>query len=167
MFGDFKIGEERYAYPLARGIWEALCRRSEIEFDAIIPIPLSPDKAEAAELNRTLALARELERLCGAPVREFLKLAAPISKRRMLAAGYTLSDFERKYQQLLRVNEDVCGLQRVLLVDDTVTRGSTIRCALAGLQRVEPRMAVVVASAGRMIIKAAVANEVGFVTESG
>jgi hypothetical protein len=96
-FDDFKIGEKRYAYPFARAMFEVLKSAGALEFDAIIPIPLSPDKAQAGEVHRTLILAQEVGRLLGSPVREYLTLNTPISKRRMLAAGHTAAQFRRAY----------------------------------------------------------------------
>lgn len=162
IFMEFKFGEKRYSYPLARGIYEALRRRGELEFDAIVPIPLSPDKLKADELHRTRALALELGKLLGVRVRELLTLSEPISKRRMLAAGSTRSEFEHRYRQLLQVDDRIGELERVLLVDDVITRGSTLSCAVWKLRQARSDLDVVAASAGQMIVKPAVASEEGF-----
>lgn len=162
MFSEFKFGEKRYAYPLARAMYEALRRRKELEFDAIVPIPLSPDKAAADEIHRTKLLATELGKLLGVRVRETLSLSEPISKRRLQAIGYTPSQFERKYRQVLQVDDSAKSLERILLVDDVVTRGSTLSCAIWRLREVNKNLDIVAASAGQMIVKPAVANEKGF-----
>src|SRR5690606_33988110 len=67
MFTDFKIGEKRYAFPLAAGMHEALKSRGVPVPDAIVPIPLSPEKIAKGELNRTSALADELSALMSVP----------------------------------------------------------------------------------------------------
>lgn len=123
MFGNFKVGERGYAYPLALGIYRSLLARELVRFDAIVPIPLSPDKAEAGEEHRTRNLARELSRLLGAPVREVLILTSPISKRAMQSQGYTVSAFERAYFDALGTKGNLYGATSVLLVDDVATRG--------------------------------------------
>lgn len=45
MFQAFKVGERGFAFPLAAGIEAALRQRKLGDFDAIVPIPLSPEKA--------------------------------------------------------------------------------------------------------------------------
>src|SRR5438128_1558649 len=118
MFYRFKAGEGRLAYPLARGIYDTLSEARLLEFDAVIPVPLSPDKLEAGELNRPLALARELAQLLGARTTQALSLRAPISKRRLRNAGIAVGEFERRYTALLEVEPRVALLSRVALMDD-------------------------------------------------
>lgn len=48
-FTEFKWGEMAYAYPFALSIFEQLRQRELLEFDYVVPIPLSPDKAEKGE----------------------------------------------------------------------------------------------------------------------
>lgn len=162
MFGEFKLGERAYAYPLARGIFEALRRRSRLKFDAIVPIPLSPDKETSGEVHRTKLLAQELGKLLGVSVRECLKLTEPVSKRRMLASGYTLTDFRRRYYHALNVSRSISDCSQVLIVDDVITRGATLYCATRRLREAQPDLDIVVASAGQMIVKSAVRDESGF-----
>jgi predicted amidophosphoribosyltransferase len=164
MFGEFKLGERDYAYPLALGMFSALTICGELEFDAIIPIPLSPDKHAAGELHRTKALSQELARLLGGvAIREYLSLSEPVSKRRMLSDGYTLAQFRSRYFAALRTQQAVCNLHKVLLVDDVITRGTTISCAIRRLREINPRLEIAIVSAGQMIVKSAVLNESGFV----
>lgn len=161
MFAAFKVGEARFAYPLAAGIAAALQARGEGPFDAIIPIPLSPDKAASGELDRTKVLAAELSQLAGAGVRNYLTLAGPISKRRMILQGYTPTQFKQRYRRLLQVDPKIVDFQRILLVDDAITRGSTLAVAAAAIQAVHPQAEIVVSSAVQMIVKEVVANENG------
>jgi predicted amidophosphoribosyltransferase len=163
VFGEFKLGEKAYAYPLARGMFEALKRRNELEFDAIVPIPLSPDKETAGEVHRTRLLSQELGRLLGVPVRDYLSLATAVSKRRMQAAGYTLTEFRQRYLGALAAHEKTKELERVLLVDDVITSGSTTWCATRRLLEQHESLGIVVASAGQMIVKPVVRVERGFV----
>ena len=76
MFSEFKVGEKRYAYPLALGMYRAIHATTNTEFYLIIPIRLSPHKAIADELHRTLRLANELGRLLETPVQESLTLSS-------------------------------------------------------------------------------------------
>lgn len=158
MFSAFKIGEKRYAFPLAAGIDAALKSRGLDSFDAVVSIPLSPEKAANGELDRTDALATELARLIGAPKRSYLSLSGPISKRRMIAQGYTASQFKQRYQELLQVDPGFKQLQRIILVDDVITRGSTLSVAVAKIKTLHPDIDIVVAAAGQMVVKDAVAD---------
>jgi hypothetical protein len=161
MFAAFKVGEERYSFPLGAGIDAALRTRREAGFDAIIPIPLSPEKAAAGELDRVAALAAELARLTGTRVRAHLKLVGPISKRRMQAQGFTPTQFQARYRSLLQVDPDIINLRRIVLLDDVITKGSTLSVAAAVIRAVNPAIEFVIASAGQMIITAVVADQNG------
>ena len=102
LFYRFKSGERNLAYPLALGIYHALRKRRLLEFDCIVPIPLSPDKAAKNEIHRTRLLAEELAPLLDAPVDELLTLTKPISKRRLrIQQGLTANQFERQYYETL------------------------------------------------------------------
>ncbi len=153
VFYRFKLGEEALAYPLALGMFEALRRRNLLDFETVVPIPLSPDKAAAGELHRTRLLAKELASLLGTQVAEVLALMTPISKRRFLLDGGILSDFDREYIAALDVKDEVKGFRRILVVDDVCTKGSTIRCTLRRIRDVHPACEVVAATAGQMILR--------------
>ncbi len=161
MFADFKVGEGRYAFPFAAGIQAALHTRGLTGFDGIVPIPLSPEKAEAKELDRTGALATEVGRLIATKVYRHLSLSAPISKRRMLAQFFTLTQFKDRYRQYLQVDPAIAGLSRILLLDDAITRGSTLSVAIRAIRQVAPAMDIVVVSAVQMILKDVVADQNG------
>ena len=150
-----------YAYPFALAIFEQLRRRNLLDFNYIVPIPLSPDKVSKGEKHRTRVLAKELGHLLASRMREMLHLTSSISKRRMQAEGHTVSQFETHYREALQANvpEDA---ERILLVDDVMTRGSTVAQALETIQEQRPETSIVVATAGQMIVKEAVVEERGF-----
>jgi len=160
-FTDFKLGEMGYAYPFARAMFERLRRSDRLDFDYVVPIPLSPEKANKGEKHRARALAKELGGLLAVPVREMLTLTRSVSKRRMQAVGYSAAAFERRYAEALRT-EVPHDANRILLVDDVMTRGSTMAQALRALHGQRPDTKVVVATAGQMIVKDAVAEDAGF-----
>jgi hypothetical protein len=155
LFGRFKLGECKLAFPLALGMRDALRVRDPIEIEAVVPIPLSPDKAARGELNRTEELARELGLLTARPVLRLLRLTGPISKR---ALGASAAQFEAEYSRRLVVDESVRSLRSVLIVDDVCTNGSTLACAYRALTGTAPAVSVGAATAGQMTVKSAVAN---------
>ena len=160
-FTEFKWGEMAYAYPFALSMFEQLRRGELLEFDYVVPIPLSPDKAAGGEEHRTLALAKELGNLLSVKVCEMLGLTASISKRRMQAERFTTAQFESAYRDALQANVPA-DAGRILLVDDVMTRGSTVAQALFALREQRPEAKIVVVTAGQMIVMEAVANERGF-----
>ena len=159
LFYRFKMGEEALAHPLALGMYEALRDQGTVNFDCIVPIPLSPDKEKAGEIHRTRILARELGGLLGVKVAEVLSLSRPISKRRLLNRGFTPRQFEIEYSAALEVADRVADFDRILLVDDVCTQGTTLGCALRRIREVNAECELLAATAGQMIIKAVVTDE--------
>lgn len=155
----FKIGNQHLGYPFARAMFEALNRFDPtLEFDGIIPIPLSPDKAKRGEIHRTRVLAVELSRLMSVPVREALYLSGSISKRKMLSAGSSYAQFERAYERFLSVTDLVQGMSRILLVDDVSTHGGTLAIACKIIWRVNPNVEIVTTTAAQMVLKSVIRN---------
>ena len=87
---------------------------------------------------------------------DLLTLRAPISKRKLRNAGMSMGDFERRYTDLLQVDDRISRYGRVLLVDDVCDHGSTMRCAVDRLLSARPGLDVTCAAAGQMIVKEAV-----------
>lgn len=161
----FKTGNGNLAYPFAKGIFEGFheCGAS-FDFDAIVPIPLSPDKLAKGEIHRTKLLSDELAKLSGVPVVELLRLTSPVSKRRLLSQGYTYAQFERRYKSFLSVLDDVENFGTVVLIDDVSTRGGTIRMACEALWERNPDLEITVATATQVIIKKTVRDDSGIKT---
>lgn len=159
LFYRFKVGEKSLAFPLALGMYESLRRRKAIDFDCLVPIPLSPDKAKANEIHRTRLLAVELSDLMGIEMLDCLSLTRPISKRRLLALGYTRCAFRDEYYDALAVDKKVADSKRLLLIDDVTTEGTTLDCVFRRIREVHPNAEVSAATAGQMIVKAVMKDE--------
>jgi predicted amidophosphoribosyltransferase len=158
LFYRFKTGEKALAFPLALGMFNALRDRGDIDFECIVPIPLSPAKAARGEIHRTRLLANELARLLGCPTREFLSLNRAISKGSMRGAGATRREFETAYYESLVVDDRIRAHKRVLIVDDVSTEGTTLRCACRKITDAHPDCALSASTAGQMVVKAVVLN---------
>ena len=76
----------------------------------------------------------------------------------MIAQGHTASHFKRRYEQFLQVDPSFAQLHRILLVDDVITRGSTLSVAVAKIRSLHPGVEVIVTAAGQMVVKDAVAD---------
>jgi hypothetical protein len=151
LFYRFKTGEGALAFPLALAAHRALAKAQRLDFDAVVPVPLSPDKASAGELNRTLALARELGQLLDAPVRDkWLRLTKPVSKKRLrVQGGLSVAAFEQAYRDALEISPSVSGAS-LLIVDDVCTEGSTLRVCAEALSA--PGRRIVAATAAQMAV---------------
>lgn len=129
------------------------------DFDCIVPIPLSPDKQEKGQLNRTRILAQALGALLRVTVADVLSLSGAISKRQFLSAGFTLAQFENRYHQLLHVDARIRQYPRILLLDDVCTEGSTLNCALQRIRETHPHCQLSATTAGQMILKSVITSE--------
>lgn len=159
LFYRFKAGDDAMAYPLALGMHRALSQARRTSFDAIIPVPLSPDKQQLRELDRTGALADELSEILGVPVRRWLSLSDAISKRGLRTTmGFTAREFETEYAGRLLVDQEAGQGGRLLLVDDVCTEGSTLRVCAEALAWANDTSAIVAATAGQMVVRRAVSD---------
>ena len=159
MFYRFKVGEESLSFPLALGMQRALAKAHRLDFDAIVPVPLSPEKAAAGELHRTRALARELSELLEVPVKEWLTLEEPVSKRNLRTRlNYSAGEFEEAYAAQLKTSNRCKSASSVLLVDDVCTEGSTLKVCAAAIKSQAPNCLITASTAGQMAVKAVVAN---------
>ncbi len=159
LFSRFKTGEAALAFPLALGMHRALAKARRLDFDVILPVPLSPEKAKRGELHRTLVLSRELGRLMSARVEQWLTLDKPISKRKLRTEmGYGASGFEAAYAAALSADGRLATVSSVLLVDDVCTEGSTLRVCAEATRELNPDVRVVSATAGQMAVKNAVSD---------
>lgn len=165
VFYRFKLGDEALAFPLALGIFESLRKRKLVDFDCVVPIPLSPDKAKAREINRTRLLANELSKLLGIRVIDALSLNRSISKRRMILwHNYTRREFEEAYYEALSASDEITQFKKILLLDDVCTEGTTLRCATRRIKEVNSLCEIFAVTAGQMIVKKVVKDETALVS---
>ena len=158
LFYRFKTGEAALTFPLALGMHRALEKARRLDFDVIVPVPLSPDKAKRGELHRTLALSKELGRLMSVRMEPWLSLTKPISKHKLRTGmGYGVSAFEEAYAAALSTDARLAQeVGSVLLVDDVCTEGSTLGVCAEAMRELNPDLRVVAATAGQMTVKNAV-----------
>ena len=158
LFYRFKSGHSSLAFPLALVMYEVLTQQVS-DFDCIVPIPLSPDKQEKGQLNRTRILAQALAALLRVTVADVLSLSGAISKRQFLAGGLTQAQFENRYHQLLHVDARIRQYPRILLLDDVCTEGSTLNSALQRIRETHPHCQLSATTAGQMILKSVITDE--------
>jgi predicted amidophosphoribosyltransferase len=160
LFYRFKMGISKLTYPLALGLYEVMRERALLDFDCIVPIPLSPDKAKNKEIHRTLLLARELGRLLGVEVADALRLSRPTSKSILRTGlGLTPRRFEARYLEALTVDSSLKSYTRILLLDDVCTEGSTLRASATAIAQTGLKQEITAAAAGQMIMRAVVRDD--------
>lgn len=104
---------------------------------AVVPVPLSPDRAAAGAAHRTRALAFALAERLGIPALELLALADPVTKHAHLRRRPTPADvraWSARYRRSLRFVPAGALPSSALLLDDAVARGNTL-AACAGFLR--------------------------------
>jgi orotate phosphoribosyltransferase-like protein len=61
----------------------------------------------------------------------------------------------------LVVDPAIANLNRILLLDDAITRGSTLAVTMKAIRQIAPNIEIVVVAAVQMVIKDAVADHNG------
>ena len=130
-FYAFKSGYSSYARLFAEGImitFERDDRFSGIKFDYIINIPLSPEKRGAGEYDRVNNICEILSKSLKIKyVKNNLYLTKNISRRSYKRKGLN-NKFSEDYYEFLkwRTSENFDN-RNVLVVDDVITDGNTLR----------------------------------------
>lgn len=104
--------------------------------DAIVPVPLHPRRQRERGYNQSTLLARELARYTGLPVAEGALLRVTPTRPQV---GLNAAERAENVRDAFRCRgEDLSGL-RVLLVDDVLTSGATLRACAEALLEGEAR----------------------------
>lgn len=98
-------------------------------FELIVPVPLHSHRLRQRSYNQSLLLARELARLRSSPIVPdlLIKTENTVSQQELSAR-----DRERNLSKVFQVQGPLRG-ERVLLVDDVMTTGSTVRACSQAL----------------------------------
>ena len=123
--------EVRVIKRLARPLSELLLALPVAKCDAVIPVPLRPGKLREREFNQSALLGLQLSQALKIPL-----LLDSLKKVREIRLQTEVSGKER-HTNLTRayaVSGDISG-KRLLLVDDVITTGATVRECAATLKR--------------------------------
>jgi ComF family protein len=117
-----------FAAPLAELVESVIRARGDLDFDAVVPVPMHRAKLRRRGYNQAELLARALARRLGLRCETAL-----LTKTRDSSAQSRLARNERaaNVRDAFRASPRVAS-RRILLVDDVITTGETIRaCARA------------------------------------
>ena len=96
----------------------------------IIPIPLSGSRLGSRGYNQSLMIAREAARCWGTPVKaQWLRKTQDTMRQATLARATRQSNLRHAFL----ATQAVCG-QRVILIDDIMTSGATLREAVRAIR---------------------------------
>ena len=94
--------------------------------DALIPVPLHPKRRRERGYNQAELIAEELARLTGIPVEKKLLLRTVHTQpQRRLSAKERKNNLKNAFQ----MSKKIVQLEKVLLIDDIYTTGSTVDAA--------------------------------------
>ena len=111
------------------GVWFGHCLSRKIvatEHDLILPLPLHPSRLQTRGFNQSTEVARAISRASGIPMNTH---SLTRSRATPPQAALPLKERAQNVRGAFECSADL-GSKRILLVDDVMTTGSTLReCA--------------------------------------
>ena len=105
---------------------------SRMEAQAIIPIPLHSSKKRARGYNQAELIAKELSRFTGIPM--YANLVRRV-RNTLPQKELTPHLRQNNLKKAFNINADVVKLNKIILIDDIFTTGSTLDAVAMELQR--------------------------------
>jgi ComF family protein len=131
-------GMKPLAKPFGQFMTRALPR--DLEFDAVVPMPLHWRKRWTRQFNQAELLAAEVARRWGIPLHNAVKRVKSTSPQAGLTNAKRRQNVSAAFA--VRRNRDLDGL-RILLVDDVLTTGATASACARVLKRAGARQVTV------------------------
>lgn len=126
---DRLIQALKYGHQLALATWFGHCLSREIDaagHDLILPLPLHPARLQSRGFNQSVEIARTISRELGIPMNTNCLTRTRATPPQ---AALPLKERARNVRGAFECSADLGG-KRILLLDDVMTTGSTLReCA--------------------------------------
>jgi ComF family protein len=120
---------QRMAVPLGNLLNRYLLAHP-IAVDAIVPVPLHPERLRLRGFNQALLLARQLSQQSGLPL-----LATELARVRQTSQQADLNRAQRRenVREAFAWQAQTAPPRRILLIDDVLTTGATVEAAARAL----------------------------------
>lgn len=165
IFYNFKAGFKQYTRLFSRGIKKAIesePKMRNVKFNLILGVPLSPRKKKDKELDRVEELCLELSKITNIKYLENgLNLTRHIS-RKEYRKWYGNAKFIEDYCKALKLNAKSLNRKNVLVIDDVITDGMTLRAICTKIKKKFPK-SILYGAAGAIMLKKANASSVAIV----
>ena len=143
-----KWSDNRASYYLGHLLWK-MTPISSLDYDVIVPVPLHWTRYAARGFNQAEDIARVIQREKQVPLQHLLKRVKRTHFQCALASSVRGTNVSNAFS-INGVDINLYKDKHILLVDDLMTTGSTIREAARELLKLKPRK-ITVAVACRVI----------------
>lgn len=125
----------KIAQELGDLLWEYTNLNNQ-QFDIIVPIPLHWTRYARRWFNQTNEIAQVISKQSGKPVVDVLKRV----KRTVFQAGLSREERTRNVKGVFKLQSDADQLKNkhILLIDDVMTTGATLKEAIKQLRKSSP-----------------------------
>ncbi len=117
-------GVRKYRKGYAKLIAQMLLQDTTLHYDAIVPVPIAPNRYEVRGFNQAGDLAREIGVLTSKPVYDLLRRTKRTKPQSACTKQERLGNVSHTMQMTAPLPSAV---HTILLVDDIYTTGSTVR----------------------------------------
>jgi competence protein ComFC len=120
---------------LAQLIWD-MTNIKNIDFDLIVPIPLHWTRYIKRGFNQSQVIANEISKKSNKPLENILKRVKKTDYQLFLTAQERLINVKDAFQ--LKENNNIYQGKHLLIVDDLLTSGATLKAAAKELLKLKP-----------------------------
>lgn len=131
------------SYHMGQLMWEMLPALQQLDCDMIVPIPLHWTRYARRGFNQADEIARVIGKKKNIPVRHILKRTKRTEYQSALLAALRGPNLKSAFA-INSAYAEICAQKHILLVDDLMTTGSTVRSAAKVLLALKPAKITVV-----------------------
>ncbi|HSC25352.1 MAG TPA: phosphoribosyltransferase family protein [Candidatus Babeliales bacterium] len=130
------------SYYMGQLLWKFIPLQ-QFDYDVIVPIPLHWTRYAWRGFNQAHEIARVIQRKKNVPVEHLLKRVKKTEFQSTLASNMRVENLKEAFALSTVNKQDFVG-KHILLIDDLMTTGSTLRAAAKELLVLKPRKITVV-----------------------